>query len=224
MINLLVNYYKTSNEIRQAELDFCFMNNILNQFINKIYCFITEEDYQKLSNKNEKIIFVKINDRPTYYDYFKYTHDNLPENEIIVIANSDIYFDSSLRVLHSELGNNDVFAITRWGADGNIIDGDNIKLYANAKCSQDVWIYRNSVKNLESMDCKFGFGINGCDNKIAFEFHNNGYNVLNPCLDIIIYHYHTTRVQNSAGNLKGKIAYVEPCLLNNRPEVLNGKN
>lgn len=224
MIHLLINYYKTPNELRQKELDFCFMNNILNQFVNKIHCFITEDDYTALEMKHEKITFITISDRPTYYDYFKYSHDAIAENEIIVIGNSDIYFDSSLRLLHSELGNNDVFAITRWGSDGNVIDGTNIILYGNANCSQDVWIYRNAIKNLESMTSDFGFGINGCDNRIAYELHNNGYNVLNPCLDIIVYHYHTSQLRNSTETLKGPIAYIEPSLLNNRFEALNGKN
>ena len=213
MIHLMINYYKTRNLIRQKELDFCFINNILNQFINTIHCFISEDDYKTLEITHEKIKFIVINERPTYYDYFKYSYDNIPYNHIVVIGNSDIYYDSSLRLLHEVLGENDVFALTRWGADGNIVEGNNIKIYQNARCSQDAWIYRSKIKNLESMDCKFNFGINACDNRIAYEFHNNGYNVSNPCLDIIINHYHTSQVRNETESLKGTIAYVEPTII-----------
>lgn len=211
MINLLINYYVTSDEVRQKEIDFCFINNVLNQFINKIHCFVTEEDYEKLETRNDKIIFTKITERPTYYDYFKYANDNIDEGEIIIIGNSDIYYDSSVRILPEILGKTDVCALTRWGADGNTLNENTITMYQNAKCSQDAWIYINKLQNLENMDCKFNLGVNRCDNRIAYEFHNNGYNVFNPCLDIIIYHYHTSGIRNNYVDfIDGQIAYVEP--------------
>ena len=218
MINLLFNFYITENEDRQAELDFCFITNINNPFINKIHCFITDKDYNLVKYKDSKIVFNIIEDRPTYYDLFKYANGVIPYNDLVVISNTDIYFDSSIRFANIAMTENDVYAITRWGADGNIVDGNNIKLYANAHCSQDAWIFRSKLTKLDEMDCNFKFGINGCDNRIAYEFHKVGYNITNPCLDIFIYHKHLSGYRTDTASLPGTYAYVKPSFLNENTE------
>ncbi len=224
MINLLVSYYLVEDEKRQFELDHCFLNNIQNPFINKIHCFISPNDYENTRFRNEKIIYNIVEDRITFFDVLKYSYDAIPENEIVVIANSDLYYDSTLRFVLTELSNNDLFAITRWGADGNIIQGTEIFIYPNAHCSQDTWIFRSKIKNLDKMDCNFNFGVNGCDNRIAYEFLKAGYILSNPCIDIFSYHVHTSGVRANTSSLQGEKLYIKPTLLNDKERDLYGKN
>jgi hypothetical protein len=84
-----------------------------------------------------------------------------------------------------------VVALTRWCPDhGHRIINDQIEIYHNHDRSQDVWIWKNILKNYEDKECNFTLGKLGCDNKIAYIFHQMGYKVLNPSLEIITYHLH----------------------------------
>jgi len=35
-----------------------------------------------------------------------------------------------------------------------------------------------------------------CDVRLSLEFHNNGYKLKNPCLDLKTYHIHLTEIRN----------------------------
>jgi hypothetical protein len=75
---------------------------------------------------------------------------------------------------------NDCYALTRYELDGN--------LYQVPEHSQDVWIFKEMVKDIFG---EFYLGIGGCDNRIAYEIEKSGYNISNPCLSIKVHHVHT---------------------------------
>ena len=108
-------------------------------------------------------------------------------------ANGDIFFDDSLKLLDLIDFNKKVcVAITRHESNNT----KKIIRFREEKyigCSQDCWIFKGhiSIDNIDLVD--FNFGIPGCDNRLAYELDRNGYKILNPCKDIIIYHYHTVR-------------------------------
>jgi hypothetical protein len=114
-IHLLVDYYKFSlpNPNRQQELDTCFYDNINNENFYKIHVFSDDE----LPFINNKIIHNKPNKRLTYKDYFNYAKHNIPENDIVVLANSDIYFDDTISKINNLNLASTVLALTRWCPD-----------------------------------------------------------------------------------------------------------
>jgi hypothetical protein len=188
-IHLLIDYYKFKepNPERQSELDTCLIDNITNDNFYKVHVFSNDE----LPKITDKVIQVSTSKRLEYKEYFEYAKNNIPEGDIIVLSNSDMYFDDTISKITKLDLNNTVLALTRWCPEhGHKIIDNNIHVYANAEKSQDVWIWKSFLKNYESVDCNFTLGVLGCDNKIAHSFSQMGYDVINPSLEIITYHLH----------------------------------
>ena len=191
-IHLLIDYYIPSMEERQKELDYCYIDNINNPNFNKVHIF-----YQDTPPKvNDRVILVPLDGRNTYQDYIQYSIDNIPEGDIVVLSNSDIYFDNTIAKVKQFDLDKHVLTLTRWSShgteDGNRLINGEVIYYKNHHCSQDVWIWKNPLNNTPNTDTNFPMGVPGCDNKIAYAFKEMGYLPINPCLDIIIYQYHQT--------------------------------
>ena len=191
-IHLLTDYYIPPMKERQEELDFCYLDNIDNSCFDQIHVFHSDPP----PRINDKVILNPTTKRINYSDYFKYAQNNIPKDDIIVLANSDIYFDDTIARLPQFDLDKHVLALTRWSSSGEN-DGHRIKdgvldLFPNHYCSQDVWVWKNPLNNFKELDCNFTLGVLGCDNKIAYLFKQMGYEPINPCLDIVSYHYHQT--------------------------------
>ena len=118
--------------------------------------------------------------RPTYRDLFSLC----AEDAINIVANSDIYFDDTIR-LCDKMQPNDCYALTRY---------ERGKLWGRPWWSQDVWIFKGSVKDrLLKQPVDFRLGVAGCDNRIAYEIWEAGYAITNPCLSIKTYHKHESK-------------------------------
>ena len=109
----------------------------------------------------------------------------------MVLSNSDIYFDDTISKTENIDLTSTIIALTRWCPDhGHRIINNQIEIYPNHDRSQDVWVWKNILKNYEDKDCNFTLGKLGCDNKIAYVFKEMGYKIINPSLEIISYHLH----------------------------------
>lgn len=193
-MNLFINYYKNSN--RQHELDFCLLQNLEHELINNIIIF-NESDREFTHSKIREI---KVSDRPTYQDFFNATSDY--QNDINIIANSDIYFDESL-INAMILDGNTCYAITRHEIRKGKVVPFNKAHSVRPDYSQDVWMFRGKVdmincdevmaisqKDEKTMKMiRFTIGVPGCDNVIAAKLKSR-YNVKNPCDYIRCIHKH----------------------------------
>lgn len=172
MINLFTGYFKTTNKDRQKELDYCLSLNQYNPLIDNIFTF---------------------KDRFTYQDFFLNTLDY--PDDINILANGDIYFENLELALNIDY--RECYALTRWEiSNGQIVPFEVCHQYnreAKAKHSQDVWIFKGSVKDVRG---DFYLGQPGCDNKIAYELLKVGYRVTNPSLDIKCIHVHKETSRN----------------------------
>ena len=209
-INLFTTLYRDKNILRQNEIETCLLENILNSEIDKVIVVIdcqslfygvrsnTLKTIQKiLEEPNSKANALYTNKRPTFNDYFSYTEDFV--NDINIIANSDIIFDSnSLIRLRKWNWKNHCLALSRYDIQNvsNLYSG---KLFARAD-SQDAWIVKGSFPKI--IDANFTMGVAGCDNVIAHHL-SKYYTIVNASLDIKIYHLHLTNVRNYIEN--GKI-------------------
>jgi len=162
-INLFVQVYDCENTQRKKELDTCLkINKDLN--INGVV-------YLNVIEIKEKLKFSELFNMTKGYP-----------NDINIIANSDIYFNET--ILESRfIKSNEAWALTRWDYSKNIA-----KLFYR-KDSQDVWVF-NGVANVNGGD--YYVGTPGCDNRLAFEIKNSGYDLINPSKRIHAIHLHET--------------------------------
>lgn len=186
MVNLFTSIYTDKSPIRQKELIYCLNKNIDNAYINKIYLFVDGFVELPESDKLVKIEF----QRPTYRDFFNLIDRTVTSREdISIVANTDIYFNHTLSNL--TLYERQCIALSRW--DDKI---GGLKLH-NERFSQDVWIFRGKMRNVNF--CDFYLGIPGCDNRIAYELHSAGYALYNPASRIQAIHYHRSDLHNYDG-------------------------
>jgi hypothetical protein len=201
-IVLYVNFYTDKSSVRQQELVHCqCMNGQLNS-IDQIYMIVDDvERYKHWKTDYPKIQLHFMSSRPTFTDFFKLSNQtqNHPQ-QINIVANTDIYFTSSLDKLKTFNWKNRALCLSRQ---------DTIINY-----SQDVWAWQGPMKNISSQS-SFFLGIPGCDNRIAYVLHSNGYELHNPAKEIIAIHVHTSMVRNYAesSRIQEDGVYVDPTYL-----------
>lgn len=218
-IHLLVEYYTIDVPDRQAELDYCLIHNIQNKNIDFVHIF--GPIVGDTSDYGSNVIINYNEQRFTYNDYFEYSL-TIPDDDIVIISNLDIYFDNTLKLVDQYLTSEDVFALTRWDdtGEGNTITNGEFVPYYNAATSQDTWIFRSRIKPMNRTECDYTLGVPACDNRIAYEFANAGYIVSNPCVDVKIYHNHKTNIRfyNRDGFLPGRCLKLPPIKLQDKPD------
>lgn len=200
-MKLIVNYYKDSNPVRQAELDECLQLNINNSNIDKIYLLVDDENFLSYSNLR-KIIPIRVYKRPTFTELFEVAN---MLGGIKIIANADIYFDETLEKA-KQIKEDEVYALSRWDRINSVT-----KLYSH-RDSQDAWIFNDKI----NIKVNYGLGQPGCDNAIAYEFNKAGFNITNPSISIKAIHLHQSNIKSycdELGNLKpGIMRVIEPYL------------
>ena len=202
-IILITQYYKTDNEKRSKENYVCLLNNILNDNIDKII-LLNEEEYDlnflfnKIDNKyRKKVKQINIESRLRYYDAFNYVNTYY-KNNIIIVANLDIFFDNNINKLKNYDLTNKFFSISRYDLkeDYNFNGNNEIKKFTHEgllgnPCidSADTWVFESPINHGEKT--KIMLGANGCDTVINYIMkYDYKYDVYNPINSIITIHYH----------------------------------
>lgn len=164
-VNLFVNVFE--NPHRKEEFDFCRKKNEENKYIDEI---------------------IEINGRPNFNEIF----EKMREGEINIIANTDIYFDDTLKYVEN-IRLHECFALTRWEYNGgNITDFRKFNGGIKPDHSQDVWIFRGKPEKITDT---IYLGIPGCDNRLAFHLAKR-YELVNPSRTIRAIHVHEERARN----------------------------
>lgn len=206
-MNLLISLYNEESSQRLEELLFCLNKNINNSYISKIIIFIDGKlDYEIPSHP--KLKFIYLISRPCFRDLFNYANNNFSSDSIKIVANSDIYFDDTLKYVVKYLSFGTIFCLTRW----NHHQDNSIRYYLNFK-SQDVWLYKGSIPNETG---NFFLGLPGSDNRLACELKNCGLKVKNPSFNLRSIHLHNSTVRNYnkiTDRVKGIYYYPLPSFL-----------
>lgn len=203
---LITSYYLEKNKSRADELRYCLQKNISNAQISKIVLLCENELAQVDSDKLEEIL---INKRPKFSDFVRVANRE-SENDVKIIANSDIYFDDTLKIAKDSLKKHEVYCLTRWDEEKGII-----QFYNNFK-SQDAWFFQGKLT--ENIGDYF-MGLPGCDNRFAKELLDSGRRIENPSLTIRAIHVHGSNLRNynkSADRVFGEYAYPLPIELESR--------
>jgi hypothetical protein len=205
---LITQYYKPKWQERLNEINDCLKLNIKNKYIDKIILFMEEDcDISDFCINTSKVKKEIINQRLNYKFVFKYANKKL-ENYIVVLSNSDIYFNDSLKKLHSLKYNDTVYAITRYNENPN--DNSKMEIQPNGLNSQDTWIWSgkiNIINNKYFRDDGIQLGVFGCDNLIAGLLKKSKYKVRNTCKKIITIHKHKEKkLRNHPTKRYGKMS------------------
>jgi hypothetical protein len=139
---------------------------------------------QCLEINEENANVVSFTDRLTYKQIFELVNTIVSDEDVSIVCNSDIYFlPQDLKLIEDNLKKNEVYALARWDFD-TLFDRPD---------AQDTWCFRGKIRIPEFSD--FTMGIRGCDNRIAHELKEVGYEVKNPAKTIRSYHLHTSNVR-----------------------------
>jgi glycosyltransferase involved in cell wall biosynthesis len=190
---LLTPYYLDSCPERQAELDFCLQQNLQNPLITKVILFLDHSlNTQQIKELHRsKIETFFCDGRCTYQNCLDYANKYL-QGEIVLIANTDIFFDETLELLAEHDLSNQFINLSRWEVVGINESVVHSQLSASVG-SQDAWIFRAPLKPFVAY---FPLDKPGCDNRIAFEASTVGLRVTNPAFSVRSHHLHLTNIRN----------------------------
>ena len=203
-IILVTQFYIDKNESRQREILDTLRLNLNNISIDMIYLFneriYSETEMNISNNKNKsKIKQICIGARLKFSDIFKYIETNNVKGYIL-ISNSDIFFDDSLRTIYKTNLSTEKKIYSQLRFEYNKKQG--INLIGPRGDSQDTWIFHTNF-NIDDKHQKlfnFELGIPGCDNHIIYLFMILGYRVYNEPYIIKTYHNHATQKRNYNNN------------------------
>lgn len=197
---LITQYYEPENEERKIEIRDCLINNSKNKLIDEIHLFV-EKDYDFSFINLDKIKLINTDKQLSYKRSFDYSNINFDNKNIIILANSDIYFNDTLDKIHNLNFDKTFYALSRHDLDKN----GKYKLITTAFKSQDVWIWKIPIKVIRDKNNENDFfdeddgvimGIGGCDNRIVKIMKNSGYNVKNIGNKIQCIHNHKNDYRN----------------------------
>jgi hypothetical protein len=99
------------------------------------------------------------------------------DDDISIIANTDIWFGNDIEVVKRALKADECFALARWESTGLFDRND----------SQDCWIFRGKVRDVYG---DFPLGVPRCDNRMVYELERAGYRIRNPSFSVRAHHLH----------------------------------
>ena len=210
MINLFTTYHQEIDKNRSKELSMSLNNNILCKEISKIYLFSEVETKDFFDINGIKVIYHK--NRPKFEDIFDLINSVTSVNDINIVANADIYFDNSLKMLTNINLLNCCLALTRWD-----IWKDGRARLTEISESQDAWVFLGKIKQMNS---DIPLGIPGCDGRLAYEIKKSGYHLFNPSISIKAYHLHTSEYRPNLDKWFLKDFCIGPPYLNIIPDTL----
>ncbi|MHC5088749.1 MAG: hypothetical protein ACYSOT_03970 [Planctomycetota bacterium] len=204
-INLFQQFYINKIDERQNEIRKTLLYNCNNNLINNIY-LLNERIYtdEELGVKSDKIKQIVIGKRMTYQDIFTFVENNNIDGYII-ISNSDIFFDKSIKNIQKcqVIKDKKVYCLNRFNFNSKNLSGLDLDLSGRPDC-QDVWIYHSKFNNIlfnkDIFDIELGTP--GCDNKIIYLFKILGFNCYNEPEIIKSYHFHKIMTRNYDQNTK----------------------
>lgn len=193
-VNIYFNYFKSNVKKRTNEIEYCLSRIIENKKINNIFLLCSDDYTEKLDKRIIKIDM--FGQQPTYEDVFNIINFNTGINDLNIILNSDCFIDEeNIKLILDNIKNKQVYCLSRW--DINNFEPFKTKHF-DVGVSQDAWIFLGKMENLKFKDFKMGKP--GCDNRIAYEFDQAGYTVLNPSKDVKVYHYHFSNIRTYGDN------------------------
>jgi len=217
MLKFIEHFFRgdpESMDHRTHEQYYCLNKNINNKYINKILIpTFSEKSFRLLSkacqveNWKEKIEFldlktsndILIPENGTFWNFSEIskTYLNNGGENILIISNSDIEFNESLKI--SEIFNfdNTAICLSAWNVENFSSTFIHPKPFQEACSSQDCWIFKptKKIKNI-----KVPIGTHLCESRIANNLERIGLKTVNPSYSIITKHIHRNHQPKATHN------------------------
>ena len=193
---LITQFFVHSQKKRAKEIKECLIKNCASSYIDTIV-LLNETDLShtwKTIPGSQKIKQIVMGKRLTYYDVLAYISKSVPKQVFSIIANADIYFDSTLLNLWKINLADRMLALLRWDCTS-----DKPVLFGPRSDSQDTWIVlSDSVKTRTWDPALFGFSFGhlGCDNAFAGHMLRQRFVLFNPALSIHTFHLHCSEIRD----------------------------
>jgi hypothetical protein len=175
MIRLFTSAFEPDNTQRRSEYRLSLERNLANPFVTEVYLLV-EGNVADLP-RSPKLRVRNIEQRPHYNNFFAWINETAALEDVSLVANADIWADSSIGVLEESLRRDECYALARWEGEEALDRND----------SQDVWAFRGPVRSVQA---DFPIGVPRCDNRILYELQEAGYKVLNPAYSVRFHHAH----------------------------------
>lgn len=180
---------------RNQEYNISLIKNLNCPYFEQIHLLIENEYSLNIlnelikNNKNkDKIVKVMFNKQPIFKDFFYYANKNL-NNKVVMLSNNDIYLYKCQEDLIDYFidKNNYVFCLTRHENKRKkpLID-KHIQSF-------DSYLFKSPVPDAMANELQFKQNLRGSDNLMVYFFQKYGYNTLNPCHQIKIFHMHKSK-------------------------------
>ena len=192
-IILITQYYKCKTKERQKELESCLQINIHNKYISKIILLSEKELPSYLCHEKVKVIDRK--SRSTFGDMFKASNDY--KGEICIIANSDIYFDDSLKFVYKL----DLTSAFLTPCRYNVREDGSYYKPKRRGGGVDAWFFK-SPTGLENINIMVG--ALACDQRLNHVIWKRGYELYNCYEELKIYHLHLVDEHNYLPKVDGR--------------------
>lgn len=198
-INLFTTYFISENKDRQRELDYAIVKNV--DFFDTVNVIADTIDASKLKamltfKSKAEVRYFEKGGKPTFDDFFAIIAQVGKEDEINIIANSDIVFskDEDYSPYFNWLKEypQSCLALSRWDYNVKTQQFEHF----NRADSQDVWVFYGVPKGINGA---FQLGKAGIDNRMAHEIQAAGYRVLNPSVKFRTFHIHLTEYRTYVG-------------------------
>jgi len=194
---LLISRYHETNAGRKGELDLVLERNLRNPHLEEVH--ILSETCGTLSlparaMKNPKMFVHCLPHQPTYADFFHFANIHL-RGKRVVLSNADIAFTASLGKLgdHPLSSERRVLILSRWALDcgeGRLDPRGN--LCWTDYGSHDTFIFRAPLPPESFQDLEFPMNRYFAEHAVVARLVDTGFEVVNPCLDIISLHHHVS--------------------------------
>ena len=224
---LITSYYLSNNIERQNEINQCLINNANNKFIKAIILLNDKiYDINFITRNKKKIKKIIVNtkenqkkNRLYFNNAIEYINNNY-YGDIIILSNSDIYFDNTLSHVPEDDMENKIYCLLRYDQkeDGT---KDIFRHFDEPRSdSQDSWIFKAPL-NIDLQQINFSFGTLGCDNIFANVLFNHDYILSNPSYDIITTHLHNCpeRNYNEDERIHGNYCLIRPGHISSEPNI-----
>lgn len=219
---LIVQSYLSSNEARNEELFRAVNNNLRNPWIESILFMAdpnSKSQYMKAIDPiyHKKIHFITMSRRCKYSDMLQQAN-HWYFRRVVIMANTDIYFDETLNEIDTIDMNGKFLAITRQEPDkknGWVLFGGD-----NPEQTQDVWIVRAPV----TINAPIELGRPGCENMFANAAKTAKLEVLNPALSVKCYHEHASDIRSwreEKDRVRGTYYFPPVCYINGDPPYVS---
>lgn len=193
---------RAMKQYRQQELEWCFIQNLSDENIEKLHIFFESQKamdhYMSISTRTGKCVPILFGRQPTYKDLMMYVRQTFLQDEIVCIMNADMFFRSVVdhKLIRKHLGKQMLFALTRHEITdlGHTIHGEETCPFTVHGGSADVFLFRAPVSAEFDVDLvDHRQNVFGGENVFCYAWHKAGYQILNPCDDIITLHMHRNR-------------------------------